>query len=46
MSGSLLNARQYLANEAEKVVIYDDFSTGRMENLKEIKDEKTMYQSK
>ena len=33
-------AEEYLANEAEKVVIYDDFSTGRIENLKEIKDEK------
>ncbi|MEM3700276.1 MAG: GDP-mannose 4,6-dehydratase [Candidatus Bathyarchaeia archaeon] len=31
---------EYLMNEAEKVVVYDDFSTGTAENLKEIKDER------
>jgi UDP-glucose 4-epimerase len=29
---------EYLANGANKVVVYDDFSTGTMENLEHIKD--------
>jgi len=29
---------EYLANEAKKVIAFDDFSTGTMENLKHIKD--------
>ena len=33
-------AEEYLANEAGKVVIYDDFSSGTVENLKEIKNQK------
>jgi UDP-glucose 4-epimerase len=31
---------EYLTNEAGKVVVYDDFSTGTMENLNEIRDER------
>lgn len=31
---------EYLANGANKVVVYDDFSTGTMENLEHIKDSK------
>ncbi|MDI6690833.1 MAG: GDP-mannose 4,6-dehydratase [Candidatus Bathyarchaeota archaeon] len=31
---------EYLANEAGKVVVYDDFSTGTMENLNEIRDKR------
>jgi UDP-glucose 4-epimerase len=33
-------AEEYLTNNAGKVVVYDDFSTGTMENLNEIKDER------
>ncbi|MEM2911707.1 MAG: GDP-mannose 4,6-dehydratase [Candidatus Bathyarchaeia archaeon] len=29
---------EYLKNEVGKVIVYDDFSTGNIENLKEIKD--------
>ncbi|MEM3641593.1 MAG: GDP-mannose 4,6-dehydratase [Candidatus Bathyarchaeia archaeon] len=29
---------EYLANDAKKVVVYDDFSTGAIENLEHIKD--------
>jgi UDP-glucose 4-epimerase len=31
-------AEEYLANEANKVVVFDDFSTGAKENLADIKD--------
>jgi len=31
---------EYLANKAEKVVVYDDFSTGTIQNLKHIKEER------
>ncbi|MGB9714289.1 MAG: GDP-mannose 4,6-dehydratase [Candidatus Bathyarchaeales archaeon] len=31
---------EYLVNDAEKVVVLDDFSTGTMENLDDMKDEK------
>ncbi len=31
---------EYLVNDAEKVVVLDDFSTGTMENLDDVKDEK------
>jgi len=31
---------EYLANKAEKVVVYDDFSTGTIQNLKHVKDER------
>jgi UDP-glucose 4-epimerase len=31
-------AEEYLINDAEKVVVYDDFSTGTMENLNEVRD--------
>jgi len=31
---------EYLATEVEKVVVFDDFSTGTMENLKHIKDKR------
>jgi UDP-glucose 4-epimerase len=30
---------EYLANNAEKVIVYDDFSTGTLENLKHIDDD-------
>jgi UDP-glucose 4-epimerase len=30
----------YLANNAEKVIVYDDFSTGTLENLKHIDDDR------
>jgi UDP-glucose 4-epimerase len=33
-------AEEYLANKARKVVVYDNFSTGTMDNLNEIKDER------
>jgi len=31
---------EYLANNAGRVIVYDDFSTGNLENLKHIKDER------
>jgi len=31
---------EYLANNAEKVIVYDDFSTGTLENLKHIDDDR------
>jgi UDP-glucose 4-epimerase len=31
---------EYLSNDAGKVVVFDDFSTGTMENLKQIKDDR------
>lgn len=31
---------EYLVNDAEKVVVFDDFSTGTMENLDDVKDER------
>lgn len=31
---------EYLKNEADRVIVYDDFSTGSIENLKEIKDKR------
>ncbi|MEM2971961.1 MAG: GDP-mannose 4,6-dehydratase [Candidatus Bathyarchaeia archaeon] len=33
---------EYLVNDAEKVVVYDDFSTGNMENLSEVKGDKRL----
>jgi UDP-glucose 4-epimerase len=33
-------AEEYLANNAGRVIVYDDFSTGNLENLKHIKDER------
>ncbi|MEM2995183.1 MAG: GDP-mannose 4,6-dehydratase [Candidatus Bathyarchaeia archaeon] len=33
---------EYLANDAKKVVVYDDFSTGNMENLSEAKSDKRL----
>lgn len=33
-------AEEYLINDVRKVVVYDDFSTGTMKNLNEIKDRK------
>jgi UDP-glucose 4-epimerase len=33
-------AEEYLKNDAGKVVVYDDFSTGTIENLNEIKDKR------
>jgi UDP-glucose 4-epimerase len=31
---------EYLANNAGRVIVYDDFSTGNLENLNHIKDER------
>ncbi|MGQ9507588.1 MAG: GDP-mannose 4,6-dehydratase [Candidatus Bathycorpusculaceae bacterium] len=33
---------EYLANDAKKVVVYDDFSTGNRENLSEVKGDKRL----